>query len=190
MSMTPTEQSELAGRDAGPLAGRFDEVSYEPPAGLTFSRWQEIGSTLQQMYRSTGWWLGDWYNAGERLFGEAAAQGLADWAGLELSSIKNYAWVARRFPPERRRKDLSFGHHYSVAALSYEQPKVADQMLRQAAEAGWTRKELRAQAREVERIARPPRSAAQAKPPDLAPPTLALAKHCPTCTCLAPVTPS
>ena len=36
---------------------------------------------------------------------------------LDYQTLRNYAWVARRFAMSRRRDTLSFGHHAEVPAL-------------------------------------------------------------------------
>lgn len=64
--------------------------------------------------------------------------------GLSYQTVSNWLWVARAIPPERRRVDLSFSHHGTVASLP---PAVQDALLAQAAEEGWTNTRLRAEVR-------------------------------------------
>ena len=44
-----------------------------------------------------------------------------DWENvvlqLDYQTLRNYAWVARRFPAGRRRAGVSFAHHAEVARL-------------------------------------------------------------------------
>jgi hypothetical protein len=64
---------------------------------------------------------------------------------LDYQTLRNYAWVAKRFPLSRRRDTLSFGHHTEVAALSVPEQ---DFWLRKAEELGWSCKQLRRQLRD------------------------------------------
>ena len=54
-------------------------------------------------------------------------------------------YVAKRFPPERRVAALSFYHHGIVARF---QPELADRLLAEAAENGFTARQIRALAEE------------------------------------------
>src|SRR5262249_47041920 len=64
--------------------------------------------------------------------------------GFEYQTLRNYAWVAGRFPARRRRPGLSFGHHAEVAAL--DELDQETWLVRSTANA-WTRAELRRQLR-------------------------------------------
>lgn len=76
-----------------------------------------------------------------------------DSVRLDYQTLRNYAWVARRFELSRRRNRLSFQHHAEVAALP---PEDQDHWLDLAEGKGWSRNELRknirtnAQAQEIE----------------------------------------
>ncbi|MFD5419265.1 LmbU family transcriptional regulator [Streptomyces sp. NPDC127069] len=105
--------------------------------------WEEIGSQLRDLASSSAWWLGDWL-----LFGENAYSGRYREAvgrtGLDYQTLRNYAWVARRFEQHRRRDGLSFAHHAEVARLARPEQ---DYWLRRAEEQRWSRNELRRQLR-------------------------------------------
>ncbi|MEU3911613.1 LmbU family transcriptional regulator [Streptomyces sp. NPDC029721] len=105
--------------------------------------WEEIGSQLRDLASSSAWWLGDWL-----LFGENAYSGRYREAvgrtGLDYQTLRNYAWVARRFEQHRRRDALSFAHHAEVARLARPEQ---DYWLRRAEEQRWSRNELRRQLR-------------------------------------------
>jgi len=59
---------------------------------------------------------------------------------LDYQTLRNYAWVARRFELGRRRDRLSLQHHAEVASLpSADQ----DRWLDMAEKLGWSRNELR-----------------------------------------------
>ncbi len=42
----------------------------------TYEQWLEIGNNLMQANQNIMWWLGDWWNFGDRKYGEIAAQAL------------------------------------------------------------------------------------------------------------------
>lgn len=134
--------TELATRSG--LPGRLGEDFYDLPANLPYDRWLEIGEVLQQMERSVQWWLGDWWNYGERHYGEMASQAakdhVQDATGYTYQTVRRAGYTAERIEPERRRSNLSFSHHAEVAARPPEQQ---DRLLEQAVEQGWTRYELR-----------------------------------------------
>ncbi|MFJ8166154.1 LmbU family transcriptional regulator [Streptomyces sp. NPDC096136] len=105
--------------------------------------WEEIGTQLRDLTSSSAWWLGDWL-----LFGENAYSGryreAVERTGLDYQTLRNYAWVARRFEHGRRRDALSFAHHAEVARLARPEQ---DYWLRRAEEQRWSRNELRRQLR-------------------------------------------
>jgi hypothetical protein len=69
------------------------------------------------------WWIGDWAVAGEKLFGDGPGRQaeahkryvrLMQETGYHLSTLKNFALVARAIPASRRHDALSWSHHYEV----------------------------------------------------------------------------
>ena len=78
---------------------------------------------------------------------------------LDYQTLRNYAWVARRFAPSRRRDNLSFQHHAAVAALSGPDQDI---WLVRAAEFRWSLRQLRTQLQHArQRCADPQPSAAR-----------------------------
>ncbi|MGA7270150.1 MAG: hypothetical protein WB239_03675 [Acidimicrobiia bacterium] len=122
------------------------------PTGLAYSeppsweQWEADGRWLARETEAIRWRVGDWYNAGERYFGEQAAQAVD---GLSAQSIQNAAWVANRYIGSRRREGLSWSHHAEVAAL---EPEEADALLDEAEANQWPVKRLRAVRNEVKAI--------------------------------------
>ncbi len=114
------------------------------PANLTYGCWERAGTQLSDIVSSSAWCLGDWLVCGQENYPDRYVLAL-ETAGLDYQTLRNYAWVARRFPLERRREPLSFQHHAEVAALDVaSQDKWLD-----LAEAGrWSRNELRRQLRD------------------------------------------
>lgn len=113
------------------------------PRQLPFDKWLGIGRQLSVISTSSAWCLGDWL-----LYGEEAYCGryrdAIEQTSLDYQTLRNYAWVVRRFPLPRRRGTLSFGHHAEVAALAEPEQ---DFWLRKAEEHGWSRNRLRREVR-------------------------------------------
>lgn len=109
------------------------------PRRLPFDVWRQIGKEICMVTNSCAWWIGDWLAYGENSFGDRYEQAIAD-TSLDYQTLRNYAWIARKFTRSRRRDNLSFGHHAEVAALiDIEQ----DMWLTRAERFSWSRNELR-----------------------------------------------
>lgn len=110
---------------------------------LPFEKWLAIGQQLSRIRTSSAWCLGDWL-----VYGEAAYTGryrdAIEQTSLDYQTLRNYAWVTRRFPFRRRRDTLSFGHHAEVAALPEPEQEF---WLRKAEEFSWPVKQLRREVR-------------------------------------------
>jgi ADP-ribose pyrophosphatase YjhB (NUDIX family) len=113
------------------------------PARIGFGRWVQVGEQLAAIHSSSAWCLGDWL-----VYGETAYRGryreAIEQTSLDYQTLRNYAWVAKRFSLPRRRDGLSFAHHAEVAVL---QEAEQDYWLRKAEELGWSVKRLRAEVR-------------------------------------------
>jgi hypothetical protein len=113
------------------------------PRQLPFERWLGIGRQLSAACTSAAWCLGDWLAFGESAYVGRYRQAIEQTC-LDYQTLRNYAWVARRFAMSRRRDTLSFGHHAEVASLpEHEQ----DFWLRKAEQHRWPVKQLRSQVR-------------------------------------------
>ena len=113
------------------------------PRQLSFDRWLGVGRRLSDFHSSSAWCLGDWLVYGEVAF-EGRYREAIEQTSLDYQTLRNYAWVVRRFCLSRRRDSLSFGHHAEVAAL----PEVEqDFWLGKAEEFGWPVKRLRREVR-------------------------------------------
>ncbi|MBR8638275.1 LmbU family transcriptional regulator [Streptomyces tuirus] len=113
------------------------------PARLSLVLWQRVGRELAALSESTTWWLADWVLYGETAYTGRYREVIED-TGLGYQTLRNYAWVARRFEYSRRRENLSFAHHAEVASL--EQPE-QDYWLRRAEQHEWSRNRLRKEVR-------------------------------------------
>lgn len=112
-------------------------------AGQSLDTWERIGTNLFSFANSTAWWIADWLVYGETTF-HGRYEEAVKRTPLSYQTLRNYTWVARRFPLPRRRQSLSFSHHLEVVAL--EQPQ-QDYWLRQAEAHHWSRNKLRAEVR-------------------------------------------
>jgi hypothetical protein len=139
----------LEGQWQAASQARRDDVLVVPgrglhlPPQLPFARWLRVGTHLAEVYTSSAWCMGDWL-----VYGEAAYAGryreAIERTCLDYQTLRNYAWVAKRFSLSRRRDGLSFGHHAEVAALPEAEQ---DFWLRKAQDLGWSVKQLRHQVR-------------------------------------------
>jgi hypothetical protein len=111
--------------------------------GLSFDAWAGVGTRLGRISNASSWWLGDWLLYGERTYGKRYTEALAV-TQLDYQTLRNYAWVSRRFEPSRRRERVSFQHHAELAALPEADQ---DLWLQRCQRLGWSRNELRRQMR-------------------------------------------
>jgi hypothetical protein len=105
--------------------------------------WEQTGATLFSYADSSTWWIADWLVYGESEFHDRYEEAIKR-TSLSYQTLRNYSWVARRFPLSRRLQSLSFSHHLEVAAL--EQPE-QDYWLRKAEALSWSRSKLRSEVR-------------------------------------------
>jgi hypothetical protein len=113
-------------------------------------RWREIGEQILRISHSSGWWLGDWLLYGERAYPERYRTAI-EGTMLDYQTLRNYAWVARRFKSARRRERLSVQHHIEVASMSDEEQ---DAWLDRAERFSWSRNKLRAMVKTDREVAR------------------------------------
>lgn len=98
------------------VASQTTKVSWTPPENMTYDEWNQIGYTLQTVYRSMRWWLGDWLRSGEAKYGETYAQAIM-MTDSSVETLKKYKAIAERIDPEDRIADLSWTHHFHVAYI-------------------------------------------------------------------------
>ncbi|MFI0374185.1 LmbU family transcriptional regulator [Actinomadura sp. 1N219] len=93
------------------------------PAELPLRSWVEIGRQIAVIADASAWWLGDWLLYGQARYPDRYQRAI-DRTGLSYQTLRNYAWIARRFPVSRRRDTLSMQHHAVVAALSDDEQEI------------------------------------------------------------------
>ena len=106
---------------------------------LDFDEWARIGLNLDRMNHAHQWWIGDWMNGGDDVWGESTAQVLDAFGA---STIPNYARVARTIPLGSRRADLTWTHHKEACGLETGGLRAIKKALRLAADNDWSTREL------------------------------------------------
>jgi hypothetical protein len=127
---------------ANPLAAKqilVTGVGLLIPSAVDFCAWEQAGAKIARIAACSAWCLGDWLGFGEHRYADRYRQVIAA-ARLDYQTLRNYAWVARRFELDRRREELSFQHHAEVAAMPAGEQ---DRWLDLSAGQGWSRNELR-----------------------------------------------
>ncbi|MFD5315832.1 LmbU family transcriptional regulator [Streptomyces sp. NPDC127098] len=109
------------------------------PACLSLEAWKSVGEKISRLHDASAWWLGDWLVYGQDLYPDRYRSAVEE-TSLGYQTLRNYAWIARRFTTSRRRSGLSLQHHAEVAALPDAEQ---DLWLDQAEAAGWSRNQLR-----------------------------------------------
>jgi hypothetical protein len=127
--------------DAGTLI--VPRKGLQLPQRLAFDKWFEIGRQLSAVTTSSAWCLGDWLVYGETAYEGRYREAVAKTM-LDYGTLRNYAWIARRFALSRRRDTLSFGHHAEVAAMPEAEQEY---WLSKAEELSWSRNQLRREVR-------------------------------------------
>ncbi|HWA53240.1 MAG TPA: hypothetical protein VG816_03620 [Solirubrobacterales bacterium] len=135
---------------ARPLAVRH--VAWTPSDELDAREWAAVGRRIGSVGRNIQWLLGDWIAYGNRKFGERYARA-SKISGYDPQTLMNMVYVATRFAVSRRRENLSWSHHETLAALD---PEEQDRWLDQATQHRWSVSDLRTMlrvARKAERAA-------------------------------------
>lgn len=116
-----------------------------PAVRARHSPWLDRGRRLARRLSTPRWEIGDWWLDRPA---DATVEAAADATGLGHATIWTCAWLARVFPPDRRREALSHSHHAEVAGLP---PAAADALLDQAEAGRWPVARLRQAARAAAR---------------------------------------
>jgi hypothetical protein len=149
----PTRQPRPA--ETGPRRGQVltTKVGLQIPTGMAYDEWERAGRQLADILDSSSWWLGDWLVFGKDHYTDRYQRGIRA-VGLSYQTLRNYAWVSRRFDLTRRRTALSFQHHAELASLPTAEQEL---WLDRAEERKWTTKQLRGALRaERQSVQQPP----------------------------------
>ncbi|MFG2312755.1 LmbU family transcriptional regulator [Streptomyces sp. NPDC048566] len=134
-------------------------MGLQMPALMAYDEWERAGRQLADVLDSSSWWLGDWLVYGKDHYTDRYQRGIRA-VGLSYQTLRNYAWVSRRFPLARRRPALSFQHHAELASMPVDEQ---DRWLDRAELQQWTTKQLRNALRAARR-GEPRPAAAEAEP--------------------------
>jgi hypothetical protein len=120
-----------------------------PDRDLEHPAWVEVGRRLGAMSRVSNWWVGDWLQYGAAKWGEKYVEA-AHITGYDVKTLRNIAYVAKRFDLSRRRDKLTWSHHAEVAVLEpREQDKWLDRAIVDQLSVSDLRVELRGSQRAV-----------------------------------------
>jgi hypothetical protein len=176
MTLTPPQDAEADVLDVETTpkrSSRITPVAWTPVQELDFTEWATAGRRLSAMGRCGQWGLGDWIRYGNTRFGERYA-----WAarvtGYDVQTLMNMVYVASRFEISRRRENLSWSHHETLAALD---PDEQDKWLDRAVEDRLSISDLRGELRSRRRNPRdgPPQAPAERIAPE---PAMLVCPHC------------
>lgn len=95
-------------------------VAWVVNGSLDLAEWVTAGRTLGALGRCSQWWLGDWIRYGNAKFGERYARA-ATITGYDPQTLMNMVYVASKFEISRRRENLSWSHHETVASLEWKE---------------------------------------------------------------------
>ena len=107
---------------------------------------KSMGETLIRIDSAIQWWIGDWLNAGERIYGEMYAQAL-DETGASDETLRQYKWVAGKIEMCTRVHNVSWAVHRAIAALPKEKHAEAIEL---AAIEKWTTRVAKSKVRQLQ----------------------------------------
>jgi hypothetical protein len=107
--------SRTSPRSLRPLTN-VSPVAWTPGKDMDYADWVAAGNRLGTLGRCSQWWLGDWIRFGNAQFGERYARA-ARITGYDVQTLTNMVYVATRFEISRRRENLSWSHHETLAPL-------------------------------------------------------------------------
>lgn len=109
------------------------------PADLAYETYESIGAMLGALHQASSFLVGDYLLYGEHTYGEKYTQA-ALLLGLSPQTLANYASIAKRVPPGRRKMGVSFSIHGEVASLP---PELQEHWLEVAKNENLTKQEVR-----------------------------------------------
>jgi|SRR5580700_5512818 hypothetical protein len=97
-------------------SAELTRVGWAPSVDMGLAEWSAVGRRFGEIGRCSQWWLGDWIHYGNAKFGERYSRAVR-LTGYDVQSLMNMVYVASRFEIYRRRENLSWSHHATVAPL-------------------------------------------------------------------------
>jgi hypothetical protein len=160
-------------------SAELTQVGWTPAAELGLAEWSALGRRFGEIGRCSQWWLGDWINYGNARFGERYTRAVK-LTGYDIQSLMNMVYVASRFDISRRRENLSWSHHSTLAALDFDGQEY---WLGRASADKLSVADLRVELRGRRKALKAAEDAGEAAPAAAAPETVV----CPTCGGSVPV---
>jgi hypothetical protein len=114
-------------------------ISWIPNHELDAHEWAAAGRRIGAVGRCIQWLLGDWIAYGNTKFGERYAR-TSKITGYDAQTLMNMVYVASQYPISRRRENLSWSHHETLASL---EPEEQDHWLDEASRHRWSVADLR-----------------------------------------------
>jgi hypothetical protein len=143
--LAPAKYKSLADYDV--QGARLSPTELRIAEGTSEQEWVQIGRALAHVCMSTYWWIGDFIAYGKRNYGTKIAYDLAQQATSFTRNVLHHCtYVAKAYPPERRVEALTFYHHSTLAKFL---PEIADKLLAEAVECGYTARQVREMANEI-----------------------------------------
>jgi hypothetical protein len=150
-SVAVTQKTSTAGRpSAGVQRATGPDTAWAPEKDLEHPEWVRWGHHLGVMSRVSNWWVGDWLQYGASRWGEKYSEA-ARITHYDVKTLRNIAYVARRFSLSRRRDKLTWSHHAEVAQL---EPDDQDRWLDRAVADHLSVADLRIELRAAQRASR------------------------------------
>jgi DNA-binding transcriptional regulator YdaS (Cro superfamily) len=163
MSEVATQNNSVALLAELERAGAVIDNGLFLPADLAYETYESIGAMLGALHQASSFLVGDYLLYGEFTYGEKYTQA-ALLLGLSPQTLANYASIAKRVPPGRRKIGVSFSIHGEVASLP---PELQEHWLTVAKNEQLTKQEIRDRLR----------------PPKELPPAERSLVTCPHCKC-------
>jgi hypothetical protein len=162
-------------RDGHERPSKPSPVAWIPAGEIDYREWASVGRRLGGIGRCSQWWIGDWVRYGSARWGERYAVA-ARITGYDAHSLRNMVWISSRFGPSRRRDNLTWSHHASVATL---EPDAQDEWLDRAVVERLSVSDLRIELRSIrESDTGDSKSADALEPPETAGPIFITCPQC------------
>jgi len=93
----------------------YDETGLSVERVLTWAEAGDLAHTLGRIMRAEAWWWGDFLCHIEKVFPQTWPQLIPD--DMNPDTLRNYKWVAERFPKRERVLGVSWSIHQIAAGI-------------------------------------------------------------------------
>lgn len=138
-------------------AGALTATGLDLPPGLSYEEYEAIGRGLFLAQEAIQFAVGDWLNYGEREYQHDIYVQAAHMTGAADQTLQNWKHIAKALPPQRRQPVWLVKYSIQAEVAKNGLP-AADQrrILKQAAEEGMTKTQVRDLVREAKGEPDPP----------------------------------